>query len=261
MIRDFKLATPIDFVALQESASMLIAKYGMGIVQFDPKSHDGVWYNLMLHSCEGKHSKTSERCSAGFAKGMAPTEIWHDPAAAPIRALLEPLQGALWRARLSIVPPGGIVYYHNDKGKFVDVARIHIPITRPSKGYTMLLGGEPIVLEPGRAYMADFGIPHTLWNFGSIRTTLLLDIKVSDMTLLQGPLGEELKALKEDAVATEARLAMDGIMNGLLEEWRGQPLAERKAFERRRAAEYDWEPYGEVQKSDWELSGPVSAGR
>lgn len=227
----------VDVERLQGEAAALIAEYGLGHIQHDPKAHDGDWHNLNLQSCGGLMTATAEKKGCHYR----PTALWNDTRMSYIRSLLEPIAPAILRARLSTVVPGGIVYYHVDPGKYSDISRIHIPITRPSAGYTMLLGGEPVVLEPGTVTKGDFGMPHTLWNFGvGTRTTLLVDVyNRREHILKKGALGEALLAINEDHRHTQVRDALNRKLTPSLNAWRRQGLMQRKYKERLRAVRLD----------------------
>jgi hypothetical protein len=241
--RHIPLDLAIDSDTLQKEAALLIAAYGPG--EENPQSGiagvaDSVpWYSLMLQSCNGGPEDNPKDNGDNASCAYLPTKVLQDPRASYIRSLLEPLRNLLVRARLSIMLPGCIGYYHRDPGKFEHIARIHIPVSRPSDDYVFLHGGLPVVYDVGAAVMGDFSIPHTLWNFGNAtRTTLLLDIVHTKPALLTGPIGEALRRRQNDYKMTRERERLHRQSSTLLRNWAKLAATERKAVELRRAKQY-----------------------
>lgn len=203
---------PVDVPALQQDVSNLVNLFGAGSPHYWAKEG---WSLLPLVGCEGSvesqlpcynqeyQPKPQYPTEHGVYK---PTSVWEK--SMYIRPLLEPLQDALQRVRISNLLPGKTVHWHRDREipfrldiplklrSFMQfdhgVCRVHLIVNNPPTAH-LRLGPDTVHAKPGNIFCGDFTMPHTLWNSGhEMRTSILVDVLMDESVLRKSQLGNEI---------------------------------------------------------------------
>jgi hypothetical protein len=209
-----------DLEGISGEANFLIQKYGETLqshkLELSSKSGitGGKWTCLSLNGRNG------DICDDDFQGGtpMFPTRSWGD--APRIRRMLEPIQPALRRVRLSIMHPATMIEWHCDdcpkyfrtpevemppmpleklvakwKRKYHDWVRLHLVLTDTRDLEFAIGAANEYGTEAGSFYVANVAMPHRVDNKGTItRITLVIDVKVAGnrKLLKQSPIGHSI---------------------------------------------------------------------
>lgn len=139
---------------------------------FNARDYSGQWSSIALRSASGA---ATDIASVPGREGYQDTPLLD---ACPFfRQVVDRFQCEKESVRLLRLAAGSVIHEHRDPGGgYVDgFFRVHIPITS-NDSTRFLVDGEPLTMQPGDCWYANFSLPHSVRNDGATdRVHLVLD--------------------------------------------------------------------------------------
>lgn len=166
------LRLPFAFDVAALTADMAVCSGEEWTRHVNQRDYAGAWTGISLRSASGT---AADLLSVAGIDGYRDTPLLE--ACSYFRTVVNSFQCDKETVRLLRLGPGSIIHEHRDRGaSYADgFLRLHVPITT-NEHTRFIVDDEVLPMRPGECWYANFGLPHSVHNEGTIdRVHLIID--------------------------------------------------------------------------------------